>query len=646
MNTRSAVAMLLATSLMGTFSIAAAAADRQPATEALAGSTDAGAAHRGLIAQIPDGVIRDADGGIVWDWRKFSFLDAKTVPDGVDAALWAQARRNAEHGLFEVVPGAVWQVRGYDIAVMTVIRGQTGWIVVDPLTVTETAKAAFELVQQTLGERPVSAILFTHSHGDHFGGVFGVVSRQEIERRNLPIYAPQDFVEKTWRENLLAGPVMQVRAAYMFGTNLTPGPDGFVDNGIGAQLPRGNTGFAKPTNLVSEKGGRLLIDGVEFDFMDASGTEAPAEFVFFLPQWKAVHTAEIATQTQHNVLTPRGAKVRDALLWSQVLDDLYQRCEALCEVRMASHGWPSFGQDNVLASLAQQRDTYRYIHDQTLGAANRGLPPDDIAAAIAANKSINSQLIPGYYGDLKHNVRAVYQGYFGWWDGNPAHLDRLPSRELARHYVELGGGVPTMVQQARKALSKHQYRWAMEILNHLMFSENDSKDVRELLATAYESYGKLQTSNAVRNYHLSAAREIRTGRALPPISGGVPSSESLNSIPLTGYLDVLATRYKPQEASAKDIRIVINSEDSKESAELESRPLAEIVRNYSGGSVHDIKISGNKLDLIAYLSRDFEDTRKPVPDGIRIEGDKAILQTWLSRHHAPPTRDFPLASPE
>lgn len=593
-------------------------------------------AHRGRLAEIPGGVIRDDAGRIVWDRRDFAFLDAADASATVNPALWRQARRNAAHGLFEIVPGAMWQVRGYDISVMTIIRGRTGWIVIDPLTVTETARASFDLVRRVLGERPVSAIIFTHPHVDHFGGVLGIVSREDIERRRIPVIAPAGFTEEVWRENLLAGPAMQKRAAYMFGTGLKADAAGFIDNGIGPALPAGTSNHVEPTRSIGPDDRQVQIDGVNFTFIDVSGTEAPVEFAFHLPDWGVIHTAEVATTTLHHLLTLRGAQVRDSLLWSQSLDRIHQLCTRVrCDIRIASHGWPTFGQERVLSFLAAQRDVYRFIHDQALGAANEGQTMHEIAANFSRDQGIADPLAAGFYGDLKNNARAVYQRYFGWWDGVPAHLDPLPPAELAAHYVALGGGADATLAKARQALASGDRRWAAQLLNHLVFS-GAGEEARLLLATVYDELAAQALSAAVRNSYLTAALELRSGQPPAAISGGRPAAAFLASIPLAAHLDFLATRYRRQEADAPVLLVRLTATDRQETALVEARPLAAIVRDAPENAAADAGIRAEKPVLLALLAGQLP-LDEAVADGrADVAGDAAAIRQWLGRHRPMP----------
>ncbi|MEQ1510101.1 MAG: MBL fold metallo-hydrolase, partial [Sphingopyxis sp.] len=413
---------------------AAASGDEQRESE------EDAAAHRGLIGAIPDGVINDAAGNPVWDWRPFAFLNEARAPYSVHPRLWRQARRNAVHGLFEVVPGAIWQVRGYDISVMTIIKGDTGWIIVDPLTSEEAARAAMALVTRHLGARPVRAVLFSHSHADHFGGVGGVIDRasvaQSAARGEVRIIAPAGFAREAVSENVLAGPAMLTRTAYMFGYTLPAGPTGQVDTGLGPRIAGGTTGYMAPTETVGSDGGTLTIDGIAFDFIDAAGTEAPAEFAFYIPRYRALHTTEVVTKTLHNLLTLRGAQVRDALHWSEVIDAMATRWGAEAEVQLASHGWPTFGNAGVRETLNAHRDMYRYVHDRTLGAANRGATIQELPDLLEGLPGLAPDpSARGYYGTINHNAKAVYQRYFGWWDGVPAHYDPLPPEVAGRGYV-------------------------------------------------------------------------------------------------------------------------------------------------------------------------------------------------------------------
>ncbi|MGH7337807.1 MAG: alkyl/aryl-sulfatase, partial [Myxococcota bacterium] len=388
---------------------------------------------------------------------------------------------NDIHGLFEVTTG-IYQVRGYDVSNMTIIEGSTGRIVVDPLTTTETARAAWKLVERELGKKPITAVIFTHSHLDHFGGIGGVISNAELVKRKVPVVAPARFLEEAASENVLAGIAMGRRAQFMYGTRLPVGVRGHVDTGLGKAPAFGSVGLAIPTVLVSETPTALTLDGVRFVFQYTPESEAPAEMTFYLPARKAFCSAEIVTHTMHNVLTLRGAKVRDALKWSGYIDEALVRF-ADAEVMFASHHWPIWGNAKIHDYLAKQRDTYKYIHDQTLRLANTGLGPQEIAEQIVLPEALRKTFASrGYYGTVRHNAKAVYQWYFGWFDANPANLDPLPPLDVARKYVELGGGPAEVLRKARESFERGEYRWTATVLAHLVFAEPANAEARELLA--------------------------------------------------------------------------------------------------------------------------------------------------------------------
>jgi alkyl sulfatase BDS1-like metallo-beta-lactamase superfamily hydrolase len=504
-------------------------------------------ARRGLVASDPDMEVTTASGR-AWSQRLFAFV-AGDAPPSVNPSLWRQAELNGLHGLFQVADG-IYQVRGYDVANMTWIRGATGWIVVDPLTSLESATAAHALARKHLGDDPVVAVIFTHSHIDHVGGVRAVLPNGSAE--GVRIVAPRRFVEETTSENVLAGTAMGRRASFQFGTNLPVGPRGYVDTGLGKQPLAGTTTFALPTDVIDRTPQELDIDGVAFVFQYTPESEAPAELAFYLPARKAYCGAEIVSKTMHNLYTLRGAKVRDALLWSRYIDDAIHRFPDL-EVVFTSHHWPTFGRDRAVEFMKGQRDTYRYIHDQTLRLANQGATPREIAeqlelppqlARVFANR--------GYYGTLRHNAKAVYQFYFGWYDGNPANLDPLPPAELGAKYVAALGGAAALKEQARGALERGEYRWAATLLDHLVFAEPADAEAKALLASAYEQLGYQAESGVWRSVYLTGAKELRNGA---PDSGGLETrfaGDILARIPLELFFAAMATRVDGPKAAAQD----------------------------------------------------------------------------------------------
>lgn len=519
-------------------------------------------ATRGLLGQIEEKAITNPDGSVAWTPSRYDFIDGK-APDTVNPSLWRQSRLNRIHGLFEVADG-IYQLRGYDISVMTLIRGNTGWIVVDPMTSPAPSKAAFALAQKILGERPITGLLFTHSHADHFGGVRGIVSEAELAARPIPILAPAGFTEESVSENVMAGNAMGRRAIFQFGALLPSDAAGNVGTGLGQTLSVGPIGFVRPTEEIADGGAWREIDGVTFVFINAGGTEAPAEFMFYLPQFKALCAAEVVTKTFHNVLTPRGAKVRDALKWSKVIDEALVRYGAEVEVMFASHNWPTWGNEDIRTTLLHHRDKYRFLHDQTLRLANQGETLIEIAEALGEPDFAATDFsVRGYYGTMNHNSKAVYQNYFGWWDGVPAHLYALPPVEESRHYVEFMGGAEAALEKAKVSFGKGEYRWAATVLNHLVFADPGNEAAKQWLAAAYEQLGFQSESGAWRNYFLTGAMELRKGAPkLPPIQTG--NRDFLSSIPTETLFDAMAVRFNPSKMRREPFVVAFEFTDTKE----------------------------------------------------------------------------------
>lgn len=538
-------------------------AERLPLDE----QSDVHDAERGFLASIEGNAILNADGDIVWQINAYDFLEGDS-PATVNPSLWRQSRLAARHGVFEVVDG-IYQVRGYDLAVMSVIRGETGWIVVDPLTAKETAAAALNLVNDTLGERPVSAVIYTHSHADHFGGARGVVP----EGGGIPIIAPDGFTEAAVSENLLAGVHMARRSTFMFGNTLPRSSTGHVGSGLGPGLPNGTIGFVPPTEEIPEAGGTRVIDGITFEFMDAKNTEAPSEFIFYLPDFKALCTAEVTTATFHNALTMRGAKARDTLYWSKVIDEMLVRYANRAEVVFASHHWPTWGAENVRDYLRQQRDIYRYTHDQALRMANRGKTQHEIAQLVqepAFSSEAGALHVRDYYGTLNHNLKAVYQYYFGWWDGVPANFHLLSPEERAERFVDAIGGSEAVLQQGQDAFENGDYRWSADLLNQLVFAEPTNDAARAWLASSYEQIGFQAESGAWRSYYLTAAQELRKGK--PGAAPNLANPDFLRNIPTASLFDALAARYIPGQVKDAPYTLRFVFTDTEEVMSIEVGP--------------------------------------------------------------------------
>lgn len=471
-------------------------------------------AGRGFIATLDPPVVLTADGRTVWDARPFDFEKDEACPDTVNPSLWRQARLNLFHGLFEVVPG-VYQIRGIDIANMTIIEGDAGLILVDPLICAETAAAGLDLYRRhrdPKAERQVKAIVYTHSHGDHFGGAGGVIDAGAAASGQVAVIAPVGFLEEAVSENVFAGDAMFRRAFYMYGTLLPRGPRGFVDSGLGKMTPSGTMTLIPPNDTITATGETRTVDGIEMEFQLALDTEAPSEMLVYFPRFKALCAAEDATRTLHNLYTLRGAKVRDANLWWQALDEALALFGERADVVFAQHHWPTWGRENIRAFMSQQRDAYKYIHDQTLYWANRGLTPAEAAERVELPPALAKRWhLRGYYGTVNHDVKAVYQFYLGWYDSNPANLHPLPPAEAAKRYVEVMGGADAALAKARGYFAEGDYRFTSEMLKHLVFADPDNVAAKNLLADSFEQQGYQAESGPWRSEFLSAAHELRHG---------------------------------------------------------------------------------------------------------------------------------------
>ncbi|GHU50539.1 alkyl sulfatase [Clostridia bacterium] len=466
-------------------------------------------AKKGLIAEVPDGKIY-WEGNVVFDTADYDFLNETGIaPDSINPSLWRLARLNTTHGLFKVTEG-IYQVRGYDIAVITFIEGETGYIVIDTSTSVAAARAAYDLVKAKVGDKPVKAVIYTHSHTDHWAGVKGLISDEDVQSGKVRVIAPKGFMEFTVSEFVLGGPAMGRRAEYMFGDFLPVDEKGNVDVGLGKHGARVRATLIAPTDYVENTGEKLILDGVEFVFQLTPDAEAPAEMTVFLPKHRALCTAEICTHVLHNVYTIRGAQVRDAKGWAYYINEAIELFGDDTEVVFPTHHWPVWGHENVLAYLKKQRDAYKYIHDQTLRLASHGYTLNEIAEQIRFPKSLEEAWhIRGNYGSLSHNAKAVYQRYFGYYDGNPATLNQLPPEEAGKKYVEAIGGADKALAIAGKAFENGEYRWSAQLSSHIVFAEPENRDGRMLLADSLEQLGYAAEAAPWRNAYLAGAFELR-----------------------------------------------------------------------------------------------------------------------------------------
>lgn len=596
---------------------------------------------RGFIAR-PNGKVMAADGTVTWDYDQFSFVDGD-APASTNPSLWRHAKLNNASGLFKVRDG-IYQLRGFDLANITLIEGKTGWIVVDALTSRESASAAMSFVAKHLGERPISAIIFTHSHVDHFGGALGLISGEEAIRRKLPIVAPAGFMDEATSENILLGNAMTRRATWQFGTNLPVNPQGRIDTGLGKGVAAGAVGILPPTITVDRTPQELILDGVRFAFQNVPGSEAPAELAFYLPDHKAYCGAEILTQTMHNLYTLRGAKVRDSLLWAGYIDDALNRFGGRAEVFFAQHHWPIWGNAAITDYLKKNRDMYRYIHDQTVRMINAGMKPNEIAEQIRLPKSLESSFaVRGYYGTLKHNARAVYQHYMGFFDGNPANLDPLPRVDAAKRYVDLAGGANKAVAAAQTAFDKGEFRWTAELLNHVVFAQPDHIAAKELLARTYDQLGYQAESAIWRNFYLTGALELRTGKAGEAVDRS-RFIEMLAWTPIERFLDAMAAGLNGPNAEGKEIMVNLVFPDQKESYVLWIEN--SVMHHRKGGPDRDANatLTLTKPIFLRMMTGTAGIKEMLMSDELKVSGSKIDLVRFFTSIDRPPN-GFPIITP-
>ncbi len=600
-------------------------------------------ASRGLVAPISPRTIEGPTGAPAWDLEPYAFLAGEDAPATVNPSLWRQARLNMEAGLFTIAE-RIHQLRGFDLSEITIIEGEEGFIVIDPLISVQTAAAAMALAREHLGDRPVTAVIYTHSHIDHFGGVKGVTSAEDVAAGRCRVIAPVGMVEAAVSENVFAGTAMGRRAQYMYGAMLARGPRGQVDAGLGKTNSVGTVSLIPPTESITDTGQVLSVDGVDIEFQLTPGTEAPAEMNFWFPQFRALCMAENCSHNLHNLYTPRGAQVRDALAWARYLDESIVRYDGKVDLVFTSHHWPVWGAEESMAYLATQRDLYKYLHDQTLRLANKGLTMLEVAERIRLPDSIARHWCNRpYYGTVNHNVKAVYQRYLGWFSGNPAELHPLPPEPVAAKYVQYMGGAGAVLQRARVDFAAGEYRWVAEVLNRVVFADPEGRDpatseAKELLADTFEQLGYQSESAVWRNFYLVGAHELRHGH--PPAGGGIEASalDLVMAMEVSMLLDAFALRLRAEDCEGSRLALNLELTDVGERHVVWVQNCVLHHRRDAGFADADATVRLTKVELLLAVGG------LGLSPSIEVEGDGEALPRllgWLDRFEA----NFPIVTP-
>jgi alkyl sulfatase BDS1-like metallo-beta-lactamase superfamily hydrolase len=587
-------------------------------------------AHKGFIAPLPQEMIKGKAGNPVWNPMQYAFIkEGDAAPDTVNPSLWRQSQLTNVSGLFKVTDG-IYQVRNQDLSNMTIVEGKNGISIFDPLISTETAKVALDLYYQHRPKKPVIAVVYTHSHVDHYGGVRGVVDEANVKSGKVKIYAPVGFLEAAVAENVMAGNAMSRRASYMYGNLLPPSPTGQVGAGLGTTTSAGTVTLIPPTDIIHKTGETRVIDGLTYEFLYAPGTEAPSEMLFFIKEMKALNAAEDSTHTLHNTYSLRGAKIRDPLAWSKYLNEAMDMWGDKADVMFSMHHWPVWGKKAVVEHLGLQRDMYRYINDQTLRLANHGGTMVEIAEQIDLPKAVATRFSNrGYYGSLNHDVKATYVLYLGWFIGNPATLHVLPPVEAAKRYVEMMGGTDALLKKAREYYAKGDYRFVAEVVNHAVFADPNNQAAKNLQADALEQMGYQAESGPWRNFYLTGAKELREGVAKLP-APSTASPDTVRAMSLDLFFDFLAMRLNGPKADGKRIVLNFNFTDVKEKYVLEM--VNGVLNHTPGRQVKDaqatLTLTRDTLNRIVLKETTLKDA---IAKGdVKVVGSEAKLDEMLS----------------
>jgi alkyl sulfatase BDS1-like metallo-beta-lactamase superfamily hydrolase len=586
-------------------------------------------AMRGFVGTIPDALVPGTGPRPAWTMKPYDFLKQSEPADSVNPSLWRQAQLNTIHGLFKVTE-RVYQVRGFDIANMTIIEGDTSLIIIDVLLTTETARAALELYYQHRPKKPVGTVIYSHSHGDHFGGVKGVISEADVAAGKVQVLAPAGFLEAVAGESVMAGTAMSRRAQYQFGPLLPPGPRGHVDTGLGKKVAGGTVTLIAPTGTIDKTMEKRVIDGVEIVFQLAPGSEAPSEMLMYFPQFRVLDMAEDVTHNMHNLYTIRGSEVRDGNLWSRYISEAMETFGDRSDVIIAQHHWPVAGQARVVALMKKQRDMYKFINDQSLRLLNLGYTPGEIAETLRMPASLEQEWSArGYYGTLRHNAKAVYQKYLGWYDGNPADLDPLPPAENARKTVEYMGGADAVIARARGDFAKGEYRWVASAMNQVVFADPANRAARELGADALEQLGFQAEAATWRNAYLVGAMELRNG--VPKIPGNnTANADTLKALNNEMFFDFLGVRLNAAKAEGKTMVINWSFTDSNQriALNLDNSALTYVAGKQAPNADATVTLARGTLDAVTQQRTTIADAVKA--GLVKIDGDPRKLDELMS----------------
>ncbi|MDM2873230.1 alkyl sulfatase dimerization domain-containing protein [Citrobacter sp. Cpo069] len=612
-----------------------ATAQTKSANDALYGQlpftdkTDFMNAHKGFIAPLPSELIKGKKGNVVWDPQQYAFIkEGEKAPDTVNPSLWRQSQLINIGGLFQVTDG-VYQIRNLDLSNMTIMEGKEGITVIDPLVSAETAKVGMDLYYKNRGKRPVVAVIYTHSHVDHYGGVRGVIDEADVKSGKVKVYAPAGFMKEAVSENIMAGNAMSRRASYMYGNLLKPDAKGQVGAGLGTTTSAGTVTLIEPTNYITHTGQKEVIDGLTYDFMMTPGSEAPSEMLWYVEEKGMIEAAEDVTHTLHNTYSLRGAKIRDPLAWSKYINDVIGRWGGKANIIIAQHHWPTWGNENVVKLMKSQRDMYRYINDQTLRMANQGLTRDEIAANFKLPSGLEkSWASRGYYGSVSHDVKATYVFYLGWFNGNPATLNELPPVDAAKKYVNYMGGADAIMQKAKTDYAQGNYRWVAQVTNNIVFADPSNKEARNLEADALEQMGYQAESGPWRNFYLTGAQELRNG----VVKGATPNTASPDTVKAMSpemFFDYLAVHINGEKAANAQavFNVDLGADGGKYKLELENGVL-----NHSAdaqASNADASITLNRATLNKIILKEESLKQAEEKGDVQISGNHAKLDEFL-----------------